>query len=104
MSDFVKVADIEEIPPFGRKSLVFEGRAVLVFRIDDDYYAVEDVCTHDGEPLTDGALQGTLLECPRHGGRFDVRTGRAVRMPAISPVRVYEVCVAGNDVLIRDPA
>ena len=104
MSGFQKFAEVSEIPAGGRKSLVIEGRAVLLFRIGEDFYAVDDVCSHDGQPLTDGDLVGTSIECPRHGARFDVRTGKALCMPAVEPIAVYEVQVSGNDVLIRPPA
>jgi 3-phenylpropionate/trans-cinnamate dioxygenase ferredoxin subunit len=101
MPDFVKVAEVSEIPPGGRKPLVVDDRAVLLFRIGNDFYAVEDVCSHDGQPLTDGPLEGTAVECPRHGARFDVRTGRPLCMPAVEPIATFEVQVRGNDVLLR---
>lgn len=102
MSEFQKVAALDEIPAGGRKSLVFDERAVLIIRIGDDVYAVEDVCSHDGQPLTDGPLEGTAIECPRHGARFDVRTGRPLCMPAVEPIATFEVKVQGNDVYLRN--
>ena len=102
MSDFEKVATLDEIPASGRKSVVFDDRAVLVLRVGNDVYAVEDVCSHDGQPLTDGALEGTSIECPRHGARFDVRSGRPLCMPAVEPIATYEVKVQGNDILLRN--
>lgn len=104
MPDFQKVAEVSEIPAGGRKSVMLNERAVLLFRIGDDLYAVEDVCSHDGQPLTDGPLEGTAVECPRHGARFDVRTGKPLCMPAVEPIATFEVRVSGNDVLIRPPA
>lgn len=104
MAEFERVAKVSEIPPGGRKSLVFDERAVLVFRIGDDFYAVEDVCSHDGQPLTDGALAGDSVECPRHGARFDVRTGKPLCMPAVEPIAVYEVRIEGDDVCLRPSA
>src|SRR5438034_11512677 len=103
MTDFYKVATVDEIPPGGRKSVVVDDRAVLLFRIDDDFYAVEDVCSHDGQPLTEGPLHGTAIECPRHGARFDIRTGRPLCMPAVEPIAVFEVQVQGYDILLRAP-
>ena len=102
MSEFQKVATLDEIPPGGRKSLVFDDRSVLLLRVGDEFFAVEDVCSHDGQPLTDGPLEGTAIECPRHGARFDVRTGRPLCMPAVEPIATYEVKVVGNDILFRD--
>jgi 3-phenylpropionate/trans-cinnamate dioxygenase ferredoxin subunit len=102
MSEFQKVATLDEVPTGGRKSLVFDDRAVLLLRVGDEFFAVEDVCSHDGQPLTDGPLDGTSIECPRHGARFDVRTGRPLCMPAVEPIATFEVKVVGNDILLRD--
>ena len=101
MGDFQKVAAIDEIPPGGRKSLVFDERAVLLIRIGNDVYAVEDVCSHDGQPLTDGLLEGTAIECPRHGARFDVRTGRPLCMPAVEPIAIFEVKIDAGAIFLR---
>lgn len=101
MPEFQKVATVSEIPPGGRKPIIFDGRSVLVVRIDNDFYAVEDVCSHDGQPLTDGPLHGKSIECPRHGARFDLKTGRPLCMPAVESISVYDVLVQGVDVLLR---
>jgi 3-phenylpropionate/trans-cinnamate dioxygenase ferredoxin subunit len=102
MSEFQQVATFDEIPPGGRKSLVFDDRAVLLVRIGDEFYAVEDVCSHDGQPLTDGAVTGTSIECPRHGARFDLCTGRPLCMPAVESITTFEVRVQGHDILLRE--
>jgi 3-phenylpropionate/trans-cinnamate dioxygenase ferredoxin subunit len=104
MSEFQKVATVAEIPPGGRKSLVVDDRAILVFRIGDDFYAVEDVCSHDGQPLTDGKLLGVEIECPRHGARFDVRTGKPMCMPAVEPIATFTVEVREGDVYLGPEA
>ncbi len=103
MATFVKVAKRTDIADGGRMSVEVDGWAILVFRIGDDVYAVEDVCTHDGQPLTEGALVAGAVECPRHGARFDVRTGKALCMPAVEPVRVYNVRIAGDDIEVETP-
>jgi 3-phenylpropionate/trans-cinnamate dioxygenase ferredoxin subunit len=100
MSPFIKVATRAELPP-GRKKLVdVDGRSVAVFNVDGEFHAIDDVCTHDGGPLAEGELIGCEIECPRHGARFDVRTGRPLRMPAIEPVAVHQVDVRGDDVYV----
>jgi 3-phenylpropionate/trans-cinnamate dioxygenase ferredoxin component len=104
MSDFEPVAKLSEIPAGGRKSLVFDDRVVLLVRMGDEFFAVEDVCSHDGQPLTEGPLVGNSVECPRHGARFDLRTGRPLCMPAVEPIATYEVLVRGDDVLLRKPS
>ena len=101
MSDFQQVAAVSEILSGGRRSIVVNDQAALLFRIGDDFYAVEDVCSHDGQPLTDGPLNGTAVECPRHGARFDVRTGRQLCMPAVEPIATFEVQVRDGQVYVK---
>lgn len=102
MPEYQKVASVGEIPPNGRKSLIFADQAVLLFRVGDDYYAVEDICSHDGQPLTEGRFEGTSIECPRHGARFDVRTGRPLCMPAVEPISTFDVKVADSEIFLRE--
>ncbi|MDA1014045.1 MAG: Rieske 2Fe-2S domain-containing protein, partial [Planctomycetota bacterium] len=72
MAEFEQVASIDEIEPGGRKSILVDDFPVLLVRIGDKFYAFDDVCTHDGQPMTEGPLNGTEITCPRHGARFDV--------------------------------
>ena len=100
MSDFVKVAVRAELPPGGKKLVDFDGRAIAVFNVDGEYYAIDDICTHDGGPLAEGALEGHEIRCPRHGARFDVRTGKALCLPAFEPVDTHAVEVRGEDIYV----
>ncbi|MBI2724489.1 MAG: non-heme iron oxygenase ferredoxin subunit [Chloroflexi bacterium] len=77
------------------------GRRIALCNVNGRFYAIDDVCTHDGGPLDQGELAGHLVECPRHGARFDVTTGAAVVLPAVRPVRTYPVRVEGDDVRIE---
>jgi 3-phenylpropionate/trans-cinnamate dioxygenase ferredoxin component len=96
--------------PAGKASDLVPGRVRLVTGPDDQrlavcnvdgaYYAIEDVCTHDGGSLDQGELEGDEIECPRHGARFDVRTGRATLMPAVMPVQTFAVRVEGDDLFV----
>ncbi len=78
------------------------GDDVLICNVDGTFYAIANVCTHDGWPLDQGDLCGREIECPRHGARFDVTTGAAVRLPAVMPVPTYAVRLDG-DVMYVDP-
>lgn len=100
MSSFVKVASCSELPVGGKKLVEVDGRAIAVFNVNGAYHAIDDVCTHDGGPLAEGELMGCEIQCPRHGARFDVGTGRPLCMPAIEPVAVHSTEVRGEDVYV----
>jgi 3-phenylpropionate/trans-cinnamate dioxygenase ferredoxin subunit len=104
MSNLVKVATIDEVPVNGSKLVEVDDIRIALFNLNGEYYAIEDVCTHDGGPLVEGEIvNGYEVECPRHGARFDIRTGAAVRMPAFEPTIVYDVYIQGQDLLIEWP-
>ena len=100
MLTFVKVATRDELPVGGKKLVEVDGRAIALFNVDGTFHAIDDVCTHDGGPLAEGELIGCEIECPRHGARFDVRTGRPLSMPAIEPVAVHAIDVRGDDIFV----
>src|SRR3981189_2660451 len=76
-------------------------RMIAVVRSGESYFAIEDVCTHDGAQLTGGAIEGTEIICPRHGARFCLRTGQALTPPAYEPVRVFATRIADGRLWIR---
>ncbi|MGE3540427.1 MAG: non-heme iron oxygenase ferredoxin subunit [Candidatus Tectimicrobiota bacterium] len=101
MAEWVKVAALGEVTKGQKKQIDLDGLALLLFNVDGEFYAIEDVCTHDGAPLGNGRFNGKQISCPRHGARFDVCTGKALTMPAVEPVDTYPVKVEGNDILIE---
>lgn len=101
MNDFVVAANVADMPASGRLSIELDDRYLVIVRIDDEYYCLDDVCTHDGGTLEDGELDGYCLTCPRHGAQFDVRDGRAVTMPATEPTGSHAVRVEGDQILVR---
>jgi len=101
MEGFTRVADASAIPDPGRELVEVEGEVVALFHVGGAFHAIDDVCTHDGGTLADGALVGFAVACPRHGAKFDVRTGAALSMPAVRPTRCHEVRVADGGVWIR---
>ncbi|HEX7111000.1 MAG TPA: non-heme iron oxygenase ferredoxin subunit [Mizugakiibacter sp.] len=102
MSEWVRVCERSELLP-GEFKVVYDGDTpIAVFNIDGDLYAVEDVCTHDGGELTGGDLRGHEVECPRHGARFDVRTGEALCAPAYEPTASFPVKVEDGVIYTRD--
>ena len=87
-----------EVAPGRSRRCVVDGQAVLVCNVGGDFYALADTCTHDRGPLGEGRLRGHLLECPRHGSRFDIRDGVPKTPPAMTPVATYSVRVRGGAV------
>ncbi len=83
------------------KEVQVKGENVCLVNVEGKYYAIGNVCTHEGGPLGDGTLEGHEVECPWHNSRFDVRTGEVTNPPASEPEPIYEVKVDGNDILIR---
>lgn len=101
MHEFQRVIDIEEVPDPGKTLVEVEGEMISLFHVDEGWYALDDVCTHDGGPLADGELRDHKIACPRHGAKFDIRTGAALTMPAVRPTRAHEVKVLDGGVWIR---
>jgi 3-phenylpropionate/trans-cinnamate dioxygenase ferredoxin subunit len=85
-----RVIGVDEIQSGERRSVYIDDVPALVIRIEQNYYVIEDVCSHDGQPLTNGPLQGCSIICPRHSARFDLKTGKALCMPATEPIRVFK--------------
>src|SRR5271165_5394198 len=100
MTEGFKAANRAELPPGGKILLEIDGRAIALFNVDGTYYAIDDVCTHDGGPLAEGDLDGSSIQCPRHGARFDVRTGKPLCMPAVEPVATHHVELRGDEVFV----
>jgi 3-phenylpropionate/trans-cinnamate dioxygenase ferredoxin subunit len=101
VAEFVRAASLAELPPGTLLGVEVEDRAVCLANADGTIYAFRDNCSHREYPLHDGALDGTRLECAWHGGKFDLGSGgRAVGLPAIKPIEMYEVRIEGDDVLV----
>lgn len=99
---FVRVADVAEVPKRGLTGVDAGGvRLVLVSTGEGAYYALEDKCSHEDYPLSDGELiDGDRVECIYHGAKFDPASGRAVALPAIRPVKTYDVKVEDGAILV----
>lgn len=101
MSEFIKVAAVSEVPDPGKLTVECDEQIVVLFHVDGQYYCLDDICTHDGGPLGEGELDGCQIACPRHGAKFDIRTGEAVTMPATQDTRRHDVKIEGEDILVR---
>ena len=100
MPEFTRVADVSEVPDPGKLLVEVDGEVVALFHVEGRFYAIDDVCTHDGGPLVDGELVGYKIACPRHGAKFDIRTGAALSMPAVRPTRAHAVKVENGGVWV----
>ena len=94
------VADVSQIPPGAARRVVVDDTEVLLCNVEGKFFAIEDICTHDGGPLDQGTLEGACVVCPRHGATFDVRTGEALTLPAVMPVQTYGVDVDGDRIYV----
>src|SRR3989304_6453693 len=101
MSELFRLCKISDVPDPGKAVFEVHGRFIVLIHLNGEFYALDDLCTHDGGPLGEGGREGYQIICPRHGARFDVRTGQALTMPAVSATTAHEVVVEGNDVFVK---
>ena len=103
LSEFVKVAKVGDLAEGEMMLVTPNGEEVLLARINGDYFAIDNWCSHTGGMLDQGELLGYEVECPIHEGRFDLRTGEATQYPAEEPQMPYAVRVEGDDILLGPP-
>ena len=103
MPDFVPAAKLSELPDPGKLLVEVDDHLVVLIRIGGRVYCIDDVCTHDGGPLSEGELDTSActIACPRHGAKFDIRDGRALTMPATKPTGAHEVRIEGDQILVK---
>lgn len=97
---FVEAAKLSEVPPGRVETVEIGDEDIALCNVEGEIYAIANVCTHDGGPLGEGYLLGDEIECPRHGARFNVKTGEVKVLPAIVPVPTFEVRVEGDRILV----
>jgi 3-phenylpropionate/trans-cinnamate dioxygenase ferredoxin component len=102
MADWVDVAPASEFQPGTHQVVDVDDVMIAVFNVDGKFYAIENVCTHDGGILTGGPVSGCIITCPRHGATFDVRNGEALSGPAYEPTASFPVRVQDGMVQTKD--
>lgn len=100
MAEFVRVAGVGDVPPGEMMTVEVDGAEIVIANLDGDFVAFQNECTHRGGPLGEGLLEGGVVECPFHAGRFDIRTGAVVSPPPSEPIKTYPVRVDGDDIKI----
>lgn len=98
---WIAVARPEDIPEGESRAYEVGGEWIALSKVEGEIHAVEDLCPHDMGPLGDGCLEGHEIICPRHGARFDVRTGKVLCLPALADIRSFPVKVEGGNVHVR---
>jgi nitrite reductase/ring-hydroxylating ferredoxin subunit len=103
--DYVKVADTKDIQLSQMKEVEANGEKICLANVEGKYYAIGNVCTHLGGPLAQGKLEAYEVECPWHGSRFDIRTGKVARPPAMRSEPTYEIKIEEDDnILVKKRA
>ena len=103
VTEFIRVCEEKDIKDGELKEIEIEGRLIALAKYDGVIYAVDNICTHDGGTLSQGAVVKGMVQCPRHGARFDLKTGQVIRMPAVIPIGTYEVKIENGEVLLAIP-
>jgi len=101
--EFVEIAPISEVSAGERLFIEAAGRSIVIFNLAGIYYAIGDICSHDNGPVGDGEIEEHEIICPRHGARFDIRTGKATSLPAVVDIPSYPVRVVGDMIEIGLP-
>ena len=101
--EYVGVAQVSELGNGQRLLVEIDGRPIVAFNMGGGYFAVADVCSHDDGLVGEGEVEGFEFECPRHGARFDLRTGKVLYMPAMVDIPAYPVRVVGEEIQVGVP-
>lgn len=102
MAEWTDVAPADDIAPGTWRTVDIDDVEIAVINVDGRFYAIEDMCTHDGGELASGEVEGDEVICPRHGARFNIRTGAVTAPPAYEDVYAFPVRVHDGKVQVRD--
>jgi 3-phenylpropionate/trans-cinnamate dioxygenase ferredoxin component len=101
--EFVEIAPASELPNGERLFVEIEGKQIVIFNIAGQFFSIGDVCSHDDGPVGEGDIEGYKITCPRHGAEFDVRTGKAMQLPAVVDIPAYPVQVRDGNIFLGFP-
>ncbi len=101
--EFFEIAPADQLPMGERMFVEVEGMSIVIFNMAGKLFAIGDVCSHDNGPVGDGEIEGEEIICPRHGGRFDIRTGKATSLPAVVDIPSYPVRITNGMIELGVP-
>lgn len=101
--EFIVIADVSEVLEGEPIIVDIDGESIALFQVAGEFFAIADVCSHDDGPVAEGEIEGHEIICPRHGAHFDVRTGKALTLPAVVDIPAYPVRVEDGEVLVGVP-
>lgn len=99
-NSFVRLARKDAVKPGAIARIIIQERAILLANVGGNFYAVDDLCTHEDAILSNGAIKGNCIECPLHGSQFDLRTGEPQQEPANSPLHTYHLDISEDAIYI----
>jgi 3-phenylpropionate/trans-cinnamate dioxygenase ferredoxin component len=102
-SEIIEICELSELPPGGMRMVEWEDLEIGVFNCNGTIYAIEDRCSHDNGTLVEGELDESdcTVECPRHGSKFDLKTGKPLTLPAYVPVETFSVLIEGDKIKVE---
>lgn len=100
---FYRITSTQEFPEGERLFIEINGLSIVVYSLNGEYYATSDECSHDGGPIGDGEIEGYEIICPRHGARFDIRTGKVKRFPAVNDIANYPIRIVDENIEVGLP-
>lgn len=103
MGEFVRICGLDEVSPAEPYIHDFDYETVVVFQVGENYFCLEDLCSHQEYPLSDGILEDCRVKCALHGSWFDLRTGEALNLPAVKTVRTFPVKVQDGAIWVAEP-
>lgn len=101
--EFLDIAPVSELPNGERLFVEIEGKPLVIFNIAGQFFSIADICSHDDGPVGEGDIEGYTITCPRHGGEFDVQTGKALQLPAVVDIPAYPVKVVDGMIQVGMP-
>jgi 3-phenylpropionate/trans-cinnamate dioxygenase ferredoxin subunit len=101
--DYFAVAEVNDLANGERLFIEIGDEYIVIFNIGGDFYAIADLCSHDGGPLGDGEVEDHAIICPRHGARFDLHSGEALTFPAVEDISAYPIRVQDGMIEIGIP-